>query len=83
MDIAISDLVVAYRKAKVDAFYETGHLTSLNFALYEQDLFENLTTLQLKLQSSDKGWFQTEEFVGTHKFLIGWCPHQPISQRSS
>ncbi len=66
----LDELIIAYRKAKVDAYYETGHLTLLDFASYEQNLFENLQILLNKINSQDLDWFTSEEFIGSHMFTI-------------
>ena len=68
--ISIDDLIMAYRKAKVDAYYETGHLTLLDFANYEQDLLNNLHKLLTKINSQDLDWFGSADFVGHHMFAL-------------
>lgn len=70
MNIIISDLVIAYRKAKVDAFYETGHLTAHIFAEYEENFVENLQFLLRKIESKDFEWFESKHFIGTHRVTI-------------
>lgn len=45
LDITLQDLVIAYRKAKADSYFENGHLTALGFAEYEADLSNNLNAL--------------------------------------
>lgn len=62
--VSLEDLVIAYRKAKVDTFYETGHLTAQAFAEYEHNLFNNLTALRDKINSTDLHWFGETEFIG-------------------
>lgn len=44
--ISLDDLIIAYRKSKVDCYYENGHLTALNYAVYENSLITNLKKLQ-------------------------------------
>lgn len=69
-NISLDDLVVAYRKAKVDAYYETGHLTLIDFANYEQNLLYNLKELLKRLNSQDIDWFGSVDFIGHHMFAL-------------
>lgn len=43
--ISLGDLYVAYRKAKVEAYYENTHFQALAFTEYEQNLHRNLERL--------------------------------------
>lgn len=43
--LKIEDLLVAYRKAKADCFFENTFPTAIKFAEYEQDLLVNLSGL--------------------------------------
>ncbi len=54
--ISSDDLYVAYRKAKVEAFYEKSHLQALEFTEYEQNLFDNLSQLHERLIDSSSRW---------------------------
>jgi hypothetical protein len=62
--ISLDDLYVAYRKAKVDAFYERDHVTALDFAYYERYLKHNLKLLLQRLSSPFPEWFKDPDFVG-------------------
>ena len=46
-DVSLGDLYIAYRKAKVEAYYENTHVQALAFTEYEQDLAQNLARLGL------------------------------------
>ncbi|MBL0742633.1 RNA-directed DNA polymerase [Chryseolinea lacunae] len=70
LNISLEDLIIAYRKAKVDAFYESGHNTAISFALYETELLENLRKLRSNLNSGEHDWVQHEDFVGSHAILL-------------
>lgn len=48
-NITLTDLLVAYRKAKADCFFDSTFPTSAEFAKYEDNLIENLGKLQLCL----------------------------------
>jgi hypothetical protein len=47
--ITCSDLYVAYRKAKVDMFYERDHVTAIQFCESEEKLVDRLTALPNRL----------------------------------
>jgi len=51
-DLTLADLAFAYRKAKVDCFYERALSLAEDFAAYEQNLQTNLEKLFERLQSS-------------------------------
>lgn len=70
MNIQLHQLVEAYRKAKVDAFYENGHVNAEQFAHYEANLIENLKSLQSKLLEKQSNWFKSAEFVGTAQPIL-------------
>jgi hypothetical protein len=58
------DLGIAYRKAKVDIFYERDHPNAIALCEYEERLHANLTSLFEKLTSGELGWMKRPEFVG-------------------
>ena len=66
--LAIEDLLIAYRKAKADCFFENTFPTAIKFAEYEQDL---LTNLQLLLNSlkSDSGFKENTALLGDYRLL--------------
>ena len=68
--ITIEDLIIAYRKVKVDCFYETGNLTALTFAEYEDKLLSNLNELYDKISNKEYDWFKRDAFLGTHHFTL-------------
>ncbi len=63
--IAIADLYLAYRKAKVEAFYETTHHHALAFVEYERDLHRNLQSLLTHLTDGLAFWASDPKFVGS------------------
>jgi|GEM_PF-908625 len=69
MDVSLRDLIIAYRKAKNDAFYENGHLSAEDFVFYESKLEDNLEKLQQALKVKDLTWFKSIEFTGKYSFL--------------
>ncbi|HHJ4202741.1 hypothetical protein ACV1DV_17465 [Aeromonas veronii] len=67
-NITIEDLLVAYRKAKADCFYENVFPTAIKFAEYEQDLLENLNSL-LEILKSNEGFEGNEQLLGNFRLL--------------
>jgi hypothetical protein len=70
LNISLEDITIAYRKAKVDTFYESGHNTSIAFAEYEANLLENLQQFQRLLNSEKLSWTQNSKFLGSFAFLL-------------
>lgn len=66
--LTIEDLLVAYRKAKADCFFENTFPTAIKFAEYEQDLLTNLKQL-LKQLKERKGFHDDERLLGDFRLL--------------
>ncbi|MFV0264242.1 MAG: hypothetical protein ACK5JN_17715 [Kluyvera sp.] len=66
--LTIEDLLVAYRKAKADCFFENIFPTAIKFAEYEQDLLANLNELLIQLKS-DAGFDDNEALLGHFRLL--------------
>ena len=66
--LTIEDLLIAYRKAKADCFFENTFPTAIKFAEYEQDLLANLERL-LSLLKRDSGFESNENLLGTCRLL--------------
>lgn len=67
-DLTIEDLLVAYRKAKADSFFENTFPVAIKFAEYEQELLENLQKLLDLLQSED-GFSSNKKLIGKFRLL--------------
>jgi len=66
--ISISDLLVAYRKAKADCFFDSNFPVTINFSEYEKHLSENLNKLLTNLKSCD-GFKSLNYLLGSHRIL--------------
>lgn len=66
--ITVSDIYLAYRKAKSEAYYNSMHPTAVAFAEYESNLEENLDSLFKKL-TSDSFWFDDSNFLGGYLYI--------------
>lgn len=66
--VTVEDLLIAYRKAKADCFFENTFPTAIKFADYEQDLLENLNKL-LALLKSKAGFQPVDELLGDFRLL--------------
>jgi hypothetical protein len=67
-NLTLEDLVVAYRKAKADCFFENTFPTGIKFAEYEQDLLVNLQALLANLQS-ENGFSENADYLGKFRLL--------------
>jgi hypothetical protein len=66
--ITLGDLYVAYRKAKVEAFYENTHFHALAFTAYEQDLDANLRRLLSIVRDTSQPWLD-HKLLGDYAYL--------------
>ena len=67
-DTVLSDLVTAYRKAKVDLFYNDNS-RRLDLVRYEEQLSQNLRDLLERLMGDDESWVRAPEFLGGFTFV--------------
>lgn len=67
-NLTIEDLLVAYRKAKVDCFYEDTFPTAVKFAEYEQNLLENLEHLLSSLKKNE-GFLKDQSLIGEYRVV--------------
>lgn len=68
-DVALVDLYIAYRKAKVEAYYENTHVQALAFTEYEQNLEQNLARLHRALLENKESWSSDAPFLGNYAYL--------------
>jgi len=66
--LSFEDLMVAYRKAKADCFFENTFPTAIKFAEYEQELLVNINTLLSQLQN-DNGFADSEALLGEYRVV--------------
>ena len=67
--VALSDLYIAYRKAKAEAYFEKTHSHALAFTKYEQNITQNIENLHQHITSSDADWFSSIDFLGDQGYL--------------
>src|SRR5690606_6096335 len=63
VNIQLSDLVLAWRKAKVDLYYSTNP-PLFEMANYEENLIDNLEKLAGLINSKSKKWVTEPNFLG-------------------
>lgn len=68
-DVALVDLYIAYRKAKVEAYYENTHVQALAFTEYEQNLEQNLARLHKALLEDKEAWSSDIRSLGSYAYL--------------
>lgn len=66
--LTITDLLVAYRKAKADCFFENTFPTAIKFADYEKDLLINLNKLLGEIKEK-KGFTENKKLLGEFRLL--------------
>jgi hypothetical protein len=66
--ISLSDLYLAYRKAKAEAFYETTHFHALAFSEYETNLDRNLRALSAVLHDPRASWTTDASWLGGYAY---------------
>lgn len=64
MIVDYSDLVIAYRKAKVDLYYSTNP-SLLAIAAYEENLEANLKSLEKRINGKATNWVAEPKFLGS------------------
>ena len=79
--LSLEDLVVAYRKAKADCFFENTFPAAIKFAEYEQDLYSNLDILLCRLQT-DKGFLGYRDLLGSYRLLPKKLSLEPKKHKS-
>src|SRR5690554_6630583 len=62
--ITKNELVLAWRKAKIELYYSTNP-PLLQTADYEENLIENLKNLADRINRKNKKWVTEPEFLGT------------------
>lgn len=66
--VSLDDLLVAYRKAKADCFFENTFPSATNFAEYEQNLIANLEKL-LKSLHRNQGFSGNHDLYGEIRLM--------------
>lgn len=62
--ITTDELILAWRKAKVDLYYSTNP-PLLEMAAYEEKLLVNLEQLRQRINGEDRSWISDSDFLGT------------------
>ncbi|MET0049967.1 MAG: hypothetical protein ABW095_02675 [Candidatus Thiodiazotropha sp.] len=67
--ITISDMYLAYRKAKTDAYYEKLHPSAQSFAEFESSLQTNLERLHKIITEEHNLWWENLDFIGSYLYV--------------
>lgn len=67
--ISISDLYLAYRKAKADSFFDNTYPCALAFAEYEQELENNLKQLFARIIAKKPDWMNDTGLLGGYSYV--------------
>ena len=77
-----SDMLVAYRKAKADVFFENSFPTAIKFADFEQNLLSNLDSLLTRLKEK-KGFANEKDLLGQIRLVPKKLGLEPIPDSPS
>src|ERR1700704_6608962 len=66
--ISLSDLYVAYRKAKAEAFYENTPFHALSCTNYEERLDATLRALHGRLSETSSSWSSDGSWLGGYAY---------------
>lgn len=69
ISVTLADCVIAYKKAKAEAFYENTHFHALAFAAYEKHLIRNLQRLLATLQADGAIWSRNLQWIGGFAYV--------------
>ena len=72
-ELTLADLLVAYRKAKADCFFEKCFPTAVKFAEYEENLLDELESLLKSLKQKNKKSGKKGINFNSSKFLSNSC----------
>ncbi len=65
----MEQMYLAYRKAKVDVYFERSQPAAIAFCEFEKSLHENLESLARRLLAARPIWFPDREFIGGYEFI--------------
>lgn len=66
---SLEDLYLAYRKAKIDVFYERSQPMAVQFCDFEKNLHENLSKLRDQLRNPKQAWSRNLSFIGSVRYI--------------
>ncbi|UJR86233.1 reverse transcriptase domain-containing protein [Sandaracinus amylolyticus] len=66
---SMDDLMIAYRKAKQEAYFDANTAHGAKFAAYERNLERNLTGLSARLRSRTADWHTDPDFLGAITYV--------------
>lgn len=80
--LTLSDLFVAYRKAKADSFFESTFPSSIAFSNYEESLLKNLESLLFELQNG-QGFLEIKNIIGECRIVPKGIKTEPLTEVSN
>lgn len=81
-EFSLDDLVLAYRKAKVDLYYSNDRRV-LDLLEYEQGLETNLESLRKRINGEDDSWVHGTAFLGGYTFIPKSIEMPPVADKST
>lgn len=67
--ISLSDIYLAYRKAKSEAFYDNLHPNAISYVEFESGLQENIESIYELITSGTNEWWKNKDVIGGHLYV--------------
>ena len=67
--ISLSDVYLAYRKAKAEAFFDSFHPNTISFSEFESDIQSNIECLYFKIINDDGSWWKNIDNLGGYRYV--------------
>ena len=67
--IELSDIYLAYKKVKVEAYYDSSHPSCIKFTEFEENLGENIEVLYEMLNSGSASWWSDPGRIGEFLYI--------------
>jgi len=81
--ISLSDIYLAYRKAKSEAFYDNLHPSAISYVEFEKNLQKNIESIYLLITTGTTKWWQSKDFIGGHLYVPKSLDDSPWSNIES
>ncbi|HCK4322566.1 TPA: hypothetical protein N0J77_000262 [Pseudomonas aeruginosa] len=67
--ISLSDIYLAYRKAKSEAFYDNLHPSAISYVEFERSLQKNIESIYQLITNGSSEWWQSKDLIGGHLYV--------------
>ncbi|HEJ3533530.1 TPA: hypothetical protein SL402_003773, partial [Pseudomonas aeruginosa] len=67
--ISLSDIYLAYRKAKSEAFYDNLNPSAISYVEFERSLQKNIESIYQLITNGSSEWWQSKDLIGGHLYV--------------